>query len=278
MNDQNTINNQEAGLEFKIEGGQPVVSSTEIALHFNKDHEDVLANIDNIEPNVDPEWFEQNFRHMPSENGEAYHLTRDGFSLLAIGVTGKKAMAMRYRFIEALANLESLLRSNKFDKYLNQAALNQPVEDRITHSRAVIEGLLGFWANQDGLSYKTVCKLLCSHLYISSLDDLQTDQFSEAWQYIVQSACFMANKNQDMAPEKYENVQRLLVAAAHFRHSQDLDAEAILHDLCGASINSIPSVDGSKLLALAWGIFQYSRGYSSGVAQGQEAIIKDLVK
>lgn len=278
MNDQTTINTQPAELELAVEGDQPIVTSTEMARHFNKEHEDVLAMIENIEPNVDSEWFERNFRMVPIEKGHIYNITRDGFSLMPLGTTGKKALGMRSKYLEALANIEGILRSKKFDRYLNQAGTGRPIEDRLVHSRAIIEGLLGFWANQDGLPYKTACKLLCSHLYISSLDDYQSDQFSAAWQYIIQSACFLTNEDQEMASENYENIHRILDAATHFKYSRGLNAEDLLHELCGASIGSIPSVDGLKLLTLAWGIFQYSRGYSSGFAKGQEAIIKDLVK
>lgn len=278
MNDQITINTQPAELELTVEGDQPIVTSTEMARHFNKEHEDVLGMIENIEPNVDSEWFERNFRMMPIEKGHIYNITRDGFSLMPLGTTGKKALGMRSKYLEALANIEGILRSKKFDKYLNQAGTGCPIEDRLVHSRAIIEGLLGFWANQDCLPYKTVCKLLCSHLYISSLDDYQADQFPSAWQFIVESACFMTNEDQAMAPEKYENVQRIFAASTHFKYSLGLDAEDLLHEFCGASMSNIPSVDDSKLMTLAWGIFQYSRGYSCGFAKGQEAIIKDLVK
>lgn len=274
-------------IELPVYNKRPVVPSTEIARNFNRDHDDILEAIQALGQMVTPEWFKDNFSFEPVERSSENEaekidtvcfMTRDGFSSLPIALTGKKAQALRCQYLQAFAEIEAILRQKTYDKYLKKGAGNYFPDNKPANCMAIIEGLLGFWANQDGLPYKTVNKLLCSHLYISTLEDMQIDQFHEACQFITQSACFLANKGQEMAPEKMENIQRLLDAAEHFQHSGGLVGDELLHSLCGASMTSIPQVDGIKMLSLAWGVFKYSEGYNFGFKRGQDAIIKNLVR
>jgi Rha family phage regulatory protein len=92
--------------------GRPVVSSLQVAEFFGKRHKDVLRKIDLLE--IPPEFNERNFAPVEYEDGKgevrpAYNLTRDGFTILAMGFTGKKAMQWKIRFIEAFSAMEQVL-------------------------------------------------------------------------------------------------------------------------------------------------------------------------
>jgi Rha family phage regulatory protein len=97
--------------------GQPAVSSREIALRFQKKHKEILRDIDRICSMCPESFTERNFA--PSEytdsTGRAlpcYLLTRDAFTLLAMGFTGKAALLWKLRYIEAFNALEEIVRKS----------------------------------------------------------------------------------------------------------------------------------------------------------------------
>lgn len=101
--------------------GKPTVSSKEVALRFQKKHKDVLREINRIRSMVPKSFHERNFAPMFIDveigNGAvrkdpAFRLTRDGFSLLAMGFTGKAAVMWKLRYIEAFNALEAAILAN----------------------------------------------------------------------------------------------------------------------------------------------------------------------
>ena len=91
--------------------GTPTTTSVEVARVFGKIHRDVVRAIENLMSQL-PEEALRNFAHTPytnEQNGEtypAYRLTRDGFTLLAMGFTGKKALAFKLAYIDAFNRME----------------------------------------------------------------------------------------------------------------------------------------------------------------------------
>ena len=94
--------------------GKAVTTSRKVAETFEKQHKDVLKAIRELEM---PEDFrERNFaptvyvdstgRKLPE-----YLITRDGFTLLAMGFTGKKAMQFKVAYIEAFNAMEEELKN-----------------------------------------------------------------------------------------------------------------------------------------------------------------------
>ncbi|MDY7989839.1 Rha family transcriptional regulator [Paenibacillus polymyxa] len=78
-----------------LENGQPVTDSLMVAEAFEKRHADVLRSIDNLESSK--EFNERNFSLVDytdskGEKRRKYTMTRDGFTILARGYTGKEAM------------------------------------------------------------------------------------------------------------------------------------------------------------------------------------------
>ena len=95
--------------------GQPRVSSLDIAEKFGKRHDDVLRTIKRILSQLDEDFRLRNFAEtlqVNEQNGQkypTYSLTRDGFSLLAMGFTGKAALAWKVKYIEAFNAMEAEL-------------------------------------------------------------------------------------------------------------------------------------------------------------------------
>ncbi|GFM34017.1 Rha family transcriptional regulator [Desulfovibrio subterraneus] len=92
--------------------GRPVVSSLQVAEFFGKLHKNVVRKIEALE--VPSDFNALNFEPVDYLDGkgevrQAYNLTRDGFTILAMGFTGKKAMQWKIRFIEAFNAMEQAL-------------------------------------------------------------------------------------------------------------------------------------------------------------------------
>jgi Rha family phage regulatory protein len=89
-----------------------------IAEKFGKQHKDVLRKIETLD--IPDDYRERNFaptfQDIPGPNGatrqsKSYELTRDGFALLVMGFTGKRAMAWKIKFLEAFNSMEAQLRT-----------------------------------------------------------------------------------------------------------------------------------------------------------------------
>ncbi len=90
---------------------QPAILSTQVAERFLKNHKHLLRDIGNLLGMVPPEFGRANFgkiqiKDKKGEKRPAYLLTRDAFTLLVMGMTGKTAVQWKIRYIEAFNALE----------------------------------------------------------------------------------------------------------------------------------------------------------------------------
>ncbi|MBC2370568.1 Rha family transcriptional regulator [Listeria booriae] len=123
---------------------QAVTSSLQVADTFEKEHKNVLRDIRSLE--IDQLNFEQMF--FESTEPDAYGrdrkvilMTRDGFTLLAMGFTGKKAMQFKLKYIEAFNQME-----NHIQKQVDTAQLSPELQ--------MFNGLFKAIANQEIVTKK----------------------------------------------------------------------------------------------------------------------------
>ncbi len=106
MNDLVTINNS-----------QVVTDSRKVAEVFNKRHTHVLDSIkeilDSAENSAQSFFYESTYKDGSGKSNKMYLMNRDGFSLLVMGFTGKKAMQWKIKFIEAFNAMEEKLKTPK---------------------------------------------------------------------------------------------------------------------------------------------------------------------
>ena len=102
----------------EINNNQVVVSSRDIAEHFDKEHKNVLRNIDELvaQNSATKDMFLEATREYRGQNFRYFLMNRDGFSLLVMGFTGKKALEWKLKYIEAFNAMEQHLREQKYDK------------------------------------------------------------------------------------------------------------------------------------------------------------------
>ena len=94
--------------------GKVTTTSLVVAEHFEKNHFDVLRAIRDLIDEVPHDFTARNFAvsdYLDSSGRKLpmYRLGRDGFSLLAMGFTGKKALAWKIAYIEAFNAMEQAL-------------------------------------------------------------------------------------------------------------------------------------------------------------------------
>jgi Rha family phage regulatory protein len=102
------------GIENKK--GVPVVGSRKIAEVFGKQHFHILRDIQNLDCST--EFRESNFgvssyRDEQNKKQPEILLTRDGFTFLAMGFTGKKAAAFKEAYIKQFNEMEDELKTRK---------------------------------------------------------------------------------------------------------------------------------------------------------------------
>lgn len=109
----------------ELDHGEVWTTSLLVADRFGKRHADVLRAVEKLE--CSPEFSERNFALTSAEvaqpNGgfravPMYRITRDGFSFLAMGFTGRAAAVWKEAFVDAFSRMERELRRLAVQKSL----------------------------------------------------------------------------------------------------------------------------------------------------------------
>ena len=109
-------------LGVRVSGNQVVVSSRDVARVFEKDHKDVLKSIRNL--GCSPGFNGRNFAPVEyldakGESRPEYLLTLDGFTILAMGYNGEKAMTFKEAYIEEFRRMEGELKYREIKQRWN---------------------------------------------------------------------------------------------------------------------------------------------------------------
>ena len=101
-------------ISIKNHEGEMVVTSREVAENFEKRHADVIEKIEEFiktENSVMTKMFiESSYKAGTGKSYKEYLLTRDGFTLLAMGFTGSKAIEWKLKYIDAFNKMEQALK------------------------------------------------------------------------------------------------------------------------------------------------------------------------
>lgn len=97
------------------EHGTLTVSSVQVAEDFHKQHKNVLTAIEELRLGVAENsaslFIETTYQHVQNKQWyKCYELTRDGFTLLAMGFTGKEALAWKLKYIDAFNKMEDIIK------------------------------------------------------------------------------------------------------------------------------------------------------------------------
>ena len=106
------------GSLVKIENQQIVTDSRQIAENFGKEHKHVLEAIRNIlvAENSATKFFMESEHEYRGQKFPMYLMNRDGFTLLAMGFTGKQALEWKLKYIKAFNDMEAELKAKQEPK------------------------------------------------------------------------------------------------------------------------------------------------------------------
>ena len=105
---------------------QVVTTSLKVAEIFEKEHRDVMKSIRNLTAQnfaVKKMFVEDSYLNSRNQSFPMYYLNRDGFTLLAMGFTGSKAMEFKLKYIDAFNKMEEQIRNQSLQ------VLNQSTDD-----------------------------------------------------------------------------------------------------------------------------------------------------
>lgn len=100
-------------LVFRSDKGNPVTTSLLVAEKFEKEHFNVIRDIENLKKDVlnfEGMFFESTYSDSYGRPQRMYIMNRDGFTLLAMGFTGKKAMNFKLEYIQQFNQMERQLK------------------------------------------------------------------------------------------------------------------------------------------------------------------------
>ena len=159
---------------LSTQNGEPVASSRQIAESFGKEHKNVMQSIENISAEnsaVTQMFFKTTYTAGTGKAYPMYLMNRDGFTLLAMGFTGKAALEWKLRYIAAFNAMEKQLAQRP---QLSRAELMAQAliaaHDELEHKDRQIAELTpkGIFADAVNASKKSIlvgelAKLLCQN-------------------------------------------------------------------------------------------------------------------
>lgn len=90
---------------------QAVTTSLRVAEVFGKDHKHVIETISNLAAEKSAaKFFAEATYDNRGKQYPMYYMNRDGFTLLAMGFTGKKALQFKIKYIQAFNSMEATLK------------------------------------------------------------------------------------------------------------------------------------------------------------------------
>lgn len=148
---------------IQVKENKTVTTSLLVAEKFGKNHSHVLRDINNLilkieeNPILDAPRFFEKSEYITEQNKKAsmYYLNRDGFTLLAMGFTGKEALEWKLKYIQAFNEMEKRLSSPALqDNRLEIARLIiQAPETRVNSIRELYPEYFSYRAEVGSLEY-----------------------------------------------------------------------------------------------------------------------------
>lgn len=165
-----------------ISGNQIKATSLDVAEKFEKLHKNVLKDIRNLE--IPDDFRGLNFElsqysgKMPTggtRQYDAYNMTRDGFTILAMGFTGKEAMAWKVKYLTAF---------NEMEQQLSQQPVALPSPDITPAQQNALQQIVARRADKNGSIRAYFWSRFNNHYKLGSYKQLPAAKFDEAVKYL----------------------------------------------------------------------------------------------
>ena len=180
-----------------LHSGRPATTSLEVAKFFGKRHDNVLRDVDALLSQLPENSLQHNFEETYQEQEtpfgvkqiRVFILYRDGFMLLVMGYTGKKALSMKLPYIEAFNRMEEeLARQKEAARNITQDIVDFPGSLSITPSsvadRKPLRALVGSWAQVSGLPFAACWNQLKAAFNLANIKELPQEWIPDAIDWV----------------------------------------------------------------------------------------------
>ena len=171
-----------------LHNGRPATASLEVAKFFGKRHDNVVRDIKEIIDNT-PESFSAlnfegaNYIDEQAKNRPMYIIYRDGFMLLVMGYTGKKALVIKLAYIEAFNALEAELQHQREGALPPADALAPSQQAQL---KALVDAKVGMLPKEhQRKGYGEVWSRFARHFEIAKYTQLPPERMAEAVEYLI---------------------------------------------------------------------------------------------
>lgn len=170
-----------------LKNEQALTDSLTVAEMFGKEHRNVIRAIETLLEGIakneqTPQLFIKTWYKHP-QNGERYSkylMNRDGFSLLVMGFTGKKALEWKLKYISAFNQMEKILTEKQTTVWLETRQQGKLIRKGETD---VIQKLVEYAKEQGSghadMLYMTYTKLANKMAGITTRDSATNSQLNE---------------------------------------------------------------------------------------------------
>lgn len=163
-----------------LENDEAVCSSLEVAEKFGKRHDNVLRSIVGLLKNEETQKMFKKSAYIDNQNNQEYPMylmNRDGFSLLVMGFTGKKALDWKLKYINAFNQMENIIREKQSQSWIETRTVGKLSRKAETD---VLKQLVEY-AKQQGsehadMLYMTYSKLANKTVGVTNRDTATTKQ------------------------------------------------------------------------------------------------------
>lgn len=161
--------------------GHPRASSLTIADHFEKRHDNLLRSITQTRHHLPAQFNALNFEEVEftdakGERRPSILMTRDGFTLVVMGFTGKKALEWKLRYIEAFNRMEEELRM--------QAAQPEPLALSSVADRRPLVNLVNVWCKTANIPQPVAYTQVAGHFGLDRVTQLPAAWIADAVAFI----------------------------------------------------------------------------------------------
>ena len=174
-----------------LHSGRPATTSLEVAKFFGKRHDNILRDVDALLSQLPENSLQLNFEETYQEQEtplgvkqvRMFILYRDGFMLLVMGYTGKKALTMKLAYIEAFNRMEEeLARQNcpTPDDFTGTLSLTPST----TEDRKPLRALVGSWAQVSGLPFAACWNQLKAAFNLANIKELPQEWIPDAIDWV----------------------------------------------------------------------------------------------
>ena len=180
-----------------LHSGRPATTSLEVAKFFGKRHDNVLRDVDALLSQLPENSLQLNFEETYQEQetplgvkqARMFILYRDGFMLLVMGYTGKKALAMKLAYIEAFNRMEEeLARQKEAARNITQDIVDFPGTLSITPSsvadRKPLRALVGSWTKLANVPFDVCWNQLKAAFQLTNIRDLPQEWIPDALAWV----------------------------------------------------------------------------------------------